>query len=115
MSKRNERLYLTDILESISAIESYTKDLTADDFFRDRRTYSATIREFEIIGEAAKLLSNQSIEKYPHIEWRDIKDFRNLLIPEYFGVDLEMVWNVIVDDLPGLKLAVEDLLNITDV
>lgn len=114
MSKRRENLYLTDILESICAIESYTQNFTADEFARDRKTYNATIREFEIIGEAVKQLSDQSIEKYPYVEWRDIIDFRNLLIHEYFGVDLEMVWNIIADDLPGLKSAIEELLNATD-
>lgn len=108
-------MYLTDILESISAIESYIENFTAEEFIRDRKTYNATIREFEIIGEAVNHLSSQSIEKYPNVEWRDIIDFRNLLIHEYFGVDLEMVWNIIVDDLPGLRSAVEELLNALDV
>lgn len=115
MSKRNERLYLTDILDSIIGIEVYINNMTADEFANDRKTYNATIREFEIIGEAVKHLSPQATIKYPHVEWQDIIDFRNLLIHEYFGVDLEMVWNIIMDDLPGLKAAVEKLLNTTDV
>ncbi|MGB9499514.1 MAG: DUF86 domain-containing protein [Dissulfuribacterales bacterium] len=114
MSKRNERLYLTDILDLIIGIEAYIQNMTVDEFANDRKTYNATIREFEIIGEAVKQLSDQSIEKYPHIQWRDIIDFRNLLIHEYFGVDLDMVWNIIIDDLPGLKSAVEELLDETD-
>ncbi len=110
MSKREEKLYLTDVFESITAIESYTSALSAEEFVTDRKTYNATIREFQIIGEAVSKLSDFTIEKYPGIEWRDIKDFRNLLVHEYFGVDLEMVWNIIVDDLPKLKSAVNELL-----
>ena len=115
MSKRNERLYFTDILESICAIEAYTKNLTVEEFARDRKTHNATIREFEIIGEAVRHLSDQTIKKYPDVEWRDIIDFRNLFIHEYFGVDLEMVWNIIIDDLSSLKLAAEEFLNTEDV
>jgi len=80
MSKRNEHLYLTDIQNSIIGIESYIQNMTADEFANDRKTYNATVREFEIIGEAAKHLSDQTINKYPQVEWRDIIDFRNLLI-----------------------------------
>lgn len=64
--------------------------------------YSAVIREFEIIGEAVGKLDPQIRDDFPHIAWQDIKDFRNLLIHEYFGVDLEIVWNVIQSDLQPL-------------
>ena len=64
--------------------------------------YSAVIREFEIIGEAVGKLEDHVKERYPEIAWQDIKDFRNLLIHEYFGVDLEIVWTVIQNDLPQL-------------
>ena len=102
MSKRDISLFINDIEESINAIFEYIKDEDFDSFIEDRKTYSAVIREFEIIGEAVKHLPKEITDKYSNIEWRDIKDFRNMLIHEYFGVDFEIVWNTINDDLPKL-------------
>lgn len=100
--KRDYKLFVIDIKESIEAIFDYVKDLNFDEFINDRKTYSAVIREFEIIGEATKHLPKNITLKYNNIGWRDIKDFRNLLIHEYFGVDFEIVWNTIKNDLPKL-------------
>ncbi|MCX5810110.1 MAG: DUF86 domain-containing protein [Proteobacteria bacterium] len=107
MSKRSDALYVRDIKEAIEAIIAYTRDITFDDFKLDRMRYSAVIREFELIGEAVGNLADHVKENYPHIAWQDIKDFRNLLIHEYFGVDLEIVWNVIRSDLPPLHETIE--------
>ena len=68
------------------------------------------IREFEIIGEETGKLSDSLKQRYPNIEWQDIKDFRNLLIHEYFGVDLEIVWKIISDDLPDLLNVVREIM-----
>jgi len=102
MSRRTDTLYLRDIKEAIEAIQDYTREISFDDFRIDRMRYSAVIREFEIIGEAVGKLESQVKDRYPEIAWQDIKDFRNLLIHEYFGVDLEIVWTVIQSDLPLL-------------
>jgi len=114
MSKRIDALYLQDIKDSIEAIRSYTIEITFDEFILDRMRYSAVIREFEIIGEAVGKLDDRLIEKYSQIAWQDIKDFRNLLIHEYFGVDLEIVWKVIQGDLPALCETIEELLRKTE-
>ena len=95
MSERDSRLYLSDILDSGAAIQEFVKSLSFEEFCNDRKTYSAVIREFEIIGEAVGKLTDELQREYPDVEWQDIKDFRNLLIHEYFGVDLEIVWKVI--------------------
>lgn len=102
MSSRDFRLYLQDIIDSGEAIQDFVKDYSEDEFIGDRKTYSAVIREFEIIGEAVGKLPEDIREEYPQVPWRDIKDFRNLLIHEYFGVDLELIWQVICDELPLL-------------
>lgn len=102
MSRRSDVLYVRDIEEAIEAIFEYTRGIVLDDFRLDRMRYSAVIREFEIIGEAVGKLDDHLKENHPEIAWQDIKDFRNLLIHEYFGVDLEIVWNVIQNDLPPL-------------
>ena len=111
MSERNFRLYSEDILDSGHAIIEYVKDLSFDEFRKDRKTYSAVIREFEIIGEAVAKLPDDWKRRRADIEWQDIKDFRNLLTHEYFGVDLEIVWKIIKDDLPTLMDAIKSLLN----
>ncbi len=109
---REIKLYLQDILESILAIESYVCDIDIEQFKNDRKTYSATIREFEIIGEAVgKIIDEEVIKAHSGISWRDIKDFRNILIHEYFGVDFEIVWNTIFEDLPQLKTTIIKILN----
>ena len=110
MSERDSRLYLSDILDSSSAIQEFVKGLPFEGFCNDRKTYSAVIREFEIIGEAVGKLSDELKRKHPDVEWQDMKDFRNLLTHEYFGVDLEIVWKIVQDDLPGLMDAVREIL-----
>ncbi len=75
----------------------------------DHITYSAVIREFEIIGEAVGKLPDNLKQRHPDIEWQDIKDFRNLLTHEYFGIDLEIVWKIVQDDLLGLLNAVKEI------
>jgi uncharacterized protein with HEPN domain len=110
MSERDSRLYLSDILDSGAAIQEYVQNLTFEQFCNDRKTYSAVIREFEIIGEAVGKLTDELQREYPHVEWQDIRDFRNLLIHEYFGIDLEIVWNIVQDDLPALIRVVAELL-----
>ncbi|KAF0220685.1 MAG: hypothetical protein FD174_1009 [Geobacteraceae bacterium] len=102
MSNRTDILYVRDIIESIEAILDYTRSITYEAFSTERMRYSAVIREFEIIGEAIGKLPENLKDEYPLVPWQDIKDFRNLLIHEYFGVDLEIVWNVVENDLPKL-------------
>lgn len=111
MSERPQLLYCQDILESGAAIQSYVQGMTCDAFVLDRMRYSAVIREFEIIGEAVGKLSEELKSQYPEIPWQDVKDFRNLLAHEYFGVDLEIVWNTIRDDLPMLIDAVQKIMD----
>jgi len=111
MPERPQLLYCQDILDSGAAIQSYVQGLTCDTFVQDRMRYSAVIREFEIIGEAAGKLSDDLKRGYPEIPWQDVKDFRNLLAHEYFGVDLEIVWNTLRDDLPMLLDAVQKIVS----
>lgn len=109
MSRRSDALYVQDIKESILAIESYIKGLSSEDFKQDRMIYSAVIREFEIIGEAVGKLSDDIKTQYTDVHWQDMKDFRNLLIHEYFGVDLDIVWNVVKDDMPTLYRIINEI------
>ncbi len=103
MSDRDILLYVTDALESIEAIEDYINDLTFEEFEDDRKTYSATIREYIIIGEAISKIIDLLQEKIPDFPWRSIKDFRNFIVHEYFGVDAKIVWDLSTIELDGLK------------
>jgi len=86
MSNRNLKMYIDDILESIEAIESYVSDIGSfEDFASDRKTYSATIREYIIIGEAILPIISLLESKFPEYDWRAIKDFRNFIVHEYFA------------------------------
>lgn len=113
MPERDIQLYLADILDSSNAVTEYVAGITFEDFGNERKTYSEVIREFEIIGEAVGKLPDELKQRRSDVEWQDIKDFRNLLIHEYFGVDLEIVWKVIQEDLPGLMEAVKEFMGET--
>ena len=114
MSKRSDALYLNDIFESIKAIESYIQGFEFEDFKNDRKTYSATIRELEIVGEAIGKISDEIKERYAHVAWRDIKDFRNLLIHEYFGVDEKILWNTAINDVPELGKQIKSIMKLEE-
>ena len=105
----DDRLYLTHIAECIDRIEEYTVS-GRDNFMANRLTQDAVIRNFEIIGEAAKRISGGTLGKVPEIPWRDVAGFRDVLIHDYSGVDYEEVWNIIENDLDNLKEAVKYLL-----
>ncbi len=104
---RSTELYLADILDSGFAILSFVDGISCEDFIADRMRQSAVVREFEIIGEAVGKLPQALKDTSPNVAWQDIKDFRNLLTHEYFGIDLEIVWGVIQTELPELIAAVE--------
>ena len=111
MSERSMLLYLHDILDAGTAIQTYLEGCAFDIFVQDRMRQSAVIREFEIIGEAVGKLPGGMKELCPDVPWQDIKDFRNLLAHEYFGVDLEIVWNTVINDLPILLVSVRRLMS----
>lgn len=110
MSERRHQLYLTDILDSGHAIQAYVRDVAFEQFIADRMRCAAVVREFEIIGEAVGKLPESVKTAFPEVPWRDIKDFRNLLAHEYFGIDLEIVWDVIKAELPKLLNAAQTIL-----
>lgn len=100
---RDYKAFINDILEAIHKIESYTAYLTINDFSESQLYQDAVVRNLEIIGEAVKRLPDELIEKYTDIEWKKIAGLRDILIHAYFGIDIEIVWDVIKNKLPELK------------
>ena len=109
MFKRNIELYIVDILESSKKIKKFIKGLTFDDFKKDEKTLDAVIRNLEVIGEAAYHLPADFKKKHSYIPWLDISDMRNKLIHEYFGVDSEILWKTINEDLPSLVTEIKNI------
>ena len=106
---KDDRLYLIHIKEAIDKINLYTND-GYDQFVNDPRTQDAVIRNFEIIGEATKQISDKVKQLRSDIPWRDISGLRDVLIHDYMGVDVKEVWNIVTNHLPALKNAIDELL-----
>jgi len=102
--------YLSDILENIKDINVFIGGMSYEDLKSDKKTQYAVIRCLEVIGEASKKIPDSIRTKYPDIPWQEISGIRDKLIHDYFGVDLETVWDTIQEDLFSLKNAVESLL-----
>lgn len=107
---KDDRLYLIHILECAGRIESYTRG-GREAFMASPMVQDAVIRNFEIIGEAVKRVSERVKEKRSDVPWRAIAGLRDILIHQYMGVDLEAVWDVVEQDLPVLKRAVAEILD----
>ena len=103
------RLYLDDILDAVQQIRTYLADLSEEAFTTDRKTQDAVIRNLEIIGEAAGNLPEQIQEAAPEIDWRKIKGLRNILIHEYFGINLPIIWDVVQNKQGPLETACRKL------
>jgi len=108
---RDFRVYLEDILEAIARIQRYTQGLSQDAFADDQRTVDAIVRNLEVIGEAVKQLPAEVRLRAPAVEWQKIAGLRDILIHQYFGIDIEIVWDVVQTKLPDLRAAVLSILD----
>lgn len=108
MSK-DPRVYLAHIMECIQKIERFTQG-GKERFLEDELVQDAVLRNFEVIGEAAKRLDEVYRASHPEIPWRAIAGLRDVLIHQYEGVELERVWAIVEKDLPGLKQSIAGLL-----
>lgn len=108
--EKDYKAYLRHILDSVMLIENYTRNLSFEEFEKDRKTIDAVIRNFEIIGEASSKLPKEFREKYPEIPWKSIIGLRNVLIHDYFGVDVVAVWENIRQKLPELEQQIKSII-----
>lgn len=101
--KRKYDLYVKDILEAITKIREYTKEYTYKQFINDQKTVDATIRNFEIIGEAINQIPEFVRTKNPAIPWKHVRSFRNLIVNKYWRIDTEILWDIITNKLTDLE------------
>jgi uncharacterized protein with HEPN domain len=112
--KLGDKIRLQHIADAISEIEQYLDKVNFAAFTENSMMRFACIKQLEIIGEASNHISKEMKKTFSEIEWQQIAGMRNVFIHEYFGVDLNLVWDIIVNDLPLLRQKITDILLIID-
>jgi uncharacterized protein with HEPN domain len=110
MSSRSDRELLGDIQEAVRRARRYTEGQSYEQFLTDTKTQDAVIRSLEILGEATKKLSPALRESHPEIPWKSLAGIRDKLIHDYFGVNIDIVWQIVEGQFPGLAAQVEAML-----
>jgi len=100
---KDNLIFLEHILENIRDIDLFTKGVSKEDFIRNKEKQNAVVRSLEIIGEAVKNISDNLKEKYLSVSWREIAGTRDRIIHHYFGVDLNIIWDIVKINLPELN------------
>ncbi|MBF0566031.1 MAG: DUF86 domain-containing protein [Nitrospirae bacterium] len=110
MSKRGDITFVQDIEEAIKRIDAYTCGMDYKEFFMDKKTQDAVVRNLEIIGEATKNVSEELKQRYPDIPWKDFARVRDKLIHFYHGVNYDVVWDIAANELPSVLKQVERII-----
>ena len=108
--KRDDTVYLHHILDAIESIENYTKGMSENEFLSNSMAHDAVVRQIEIIGEAARNVSDEFQNKHPNLPWTRMIGIRNKITHEYFNVNYAIVWDTVKDDLPLLKKSIKKIL-----
>lgn len=108
---RDYEVYLEDIREAIGKVKRYTAGLSRETFENDDKTVDAVVRNLEIIGEAVKMIPESTRLEHANIEWRKIAGLRDILAHQYFGVDVEIIWDVLQNKLPALEKEIIKILS----
>ncbi len=104
--KRDISVYVQDIIESITRIEDYTRDVTEEEFYENTQVQDAVLRRLEVIGEAVKNIPGETRKRHKGIPWKEIAGLRDILTHGYFGVNLKRIWKVVKEDLPDLRMRI---------
>lgn len=107
---RDILVYLDDIQESCKKVLRYTRDMNHKQFIQDDKTYDAVVRNLEIIGEAVKHVPENFRHRYPDVEWRKIAGLRDIVAHVYFGINDEIVWDVVENKIPQLLEQISGIL-----
>ncbi len=109
MSEKDDSAFIEHVLESIGAIEKFSKNISKNELISNRMKQSAIVREIEIIGEAVKNISENLKNKYKEVEWKNIVGTRDKMIHHYFGVDVSIILEIIKNDIPKLKRQMSEI------
>ncbi len=109
MSKRPVDLLLDDICDALDRIEQYISGMSFDAFSKDQKTVDAVVRNLEIIGEASNRLPADFKNSHSQIQWHKVVGLRHRIVHEYFGIDLQIVWQILQKDLPSLREAISQI------
>ena len=109
MSKRTDQEFLSDIREALHRITTYVAGMAYESFVADDKTQDAVIRNLEILGEATKNLSEELRAEYPSVPWKSMAGARDRLIHHYFGINLDIVWQIVTIELPRVASQLETI------
>lgn len=109
MPKRDADLLIEDMRVAIGRIERYTAGLDREAFLQDEKTVDAVVRNLEVRGVAARQMPSKFLGQHPEIPWPLIAGLRNRIVHDYFGLDLQIIWEIVSHDLPSLKVQLENL------
>lgn len=108
--ERDVKVYLNDILESSERIEEYCQNISEPEFYKSPEKQDAVLRRIQIIGDAAKHIPEEVRLKWPHVPWKKMAGMRDIVVHEYFGITLAMVWQVVIQEIPTLKIQIREII-----